>query len=619
MLLTLLPWALIIGVWIWMSRRATDDARAGGPLGGMLKNRSRKFDKATSVNVTFDDVAGLKAAKRDLQEIVQFLKEPERFRRLGGKVPRGVLLVGPPGTGKTLLARAVAGEAGVPFFSISGSEFIEMFVGVGASRVRELFEEAKKSAPAIVFIDEIDAVGRSRGAGLGGGHDEREQTLNQLLSEMDGFERNDLVVVHRGDQPARRARPGAAAPGPLRSARPRRSARAGGAPGHPRRAHQGQAARRRRRSRRRSPRTRPASRARISPTSSTRRRWRRRASGARASSQRRTSRARLRQDRARRSARGASCDPEEKRRVAVHEAGHAVVAALLAATPSRSQRVTIIPRGMALGVTQQSPGADRHLMTQAELESRLRVLMGGYAAERARARRASRPAPRTISRRRRELAFKMVAHYGMSERLGPVYYEHEAEHPFLGSASPPTAAPATRRSTPSRRRRGGCSGAPSMRPAMLERQRPALDRRRALLEHESLERDELDAILGTSAAPGGQRRRRHCRRQRAAILMRRFFRRSGAQLPPRWNDHDVVSGSRGRYGRNRQILDRVGCRHRVPDRGQRVPGIERLRGHPPAPTRPRRLNGLGPRAKRAGREPRIRGRSRRDRRGCDPR
>ena len=161
----------------------------------MMRGKTRRFEKEGQVPVRFDDVAGLRSAKQDLQEIVQFLKEPERFRRLGGKVPRGVLLVGPPGTGKTLLARAVAGEAGVPFFSINGSEFIELFVGVGASRVRELFEEAKKVAPAIIFIDEIDAVGRSRGSGLGGGHDEREQTLNQLLSEMDGFSRNDLTIV----------------------------------------------------------------------------------------------------------------------------------------------------------------------------------------------------------------------------------------------------------------------------------------------------------------------------------------------------------------------------------------------------------------------------------------
>jgi len=173
MVMTLLPWVLIIGAWVWMSRRTQGMLRTGGPFGGFMKSPGRKFDKATSVNVTFDDIAGLKAAKDDLREIVQFLKEPERFRRLGGKVPRGVLLVGPPGTGKTLLARAVAGESGVPFYSISASEFIEMFVGLGATRVRDLFKEAKSGAPAIIFIDEIDAVGRSRGAGLGGGNDER--------------------------------------------------------------------------------------------------------------------------------------------------------------------------------------------------------------------------------------------------------------------------------------------------------------------------------------------------------------------------------------------------------------------------------------------------------------
>ena len=192
--MAVLPFALIVGAWVWLSRRAQTMMGPGGPF-AMIKGKSRRFEKEGKVTVRFDDVAGLKSAKQDLQEIVQFLKEPERFRRLGGRVPRGVLLVGPPGTGKTLLARAVAGEAGVPFFSINGSEFIELFVGVGASRVRELFEEAKKVAPAIIFIDEIDAVGRSRGAGLGGGHDEREQTLNQLLSEMDGFDRNDLTIV----------------------------------------------------------------------------------------------------------------------------------------------------------------------------------------------------------------------------------------------------------------------------------------------------------------------------------------------------------------------------------------------------------------------------------------
>ncbi|MCA9642933.1 MAG: ATP-dependent metallopeptidase FtsH/Yme1/Tma family protein, partial [Myxococcales bacterium] len=191
----LLPFALLIGIFIWMGRRTSKMMSQGGPFGGLIKGRSKRFNQETDVKITFSDVAGSSAAKQDLQEVVEFLKDPTRFQRLGGKVPRGVLLVGPPGTGKTLIARAVAGEAGVPFFSINGSEFIEMFVGVGAARVRELFEESKKVSPAIIFIDEIDAVGRARGAGLGGGHDEREQTLNQLLSEMDGFSRNDLTIV----------------------------------------------------------------------------------------------------------------------------------------------------------------------------------------------------------------------------------------------------------------------------------------------------------------------------------------------------------------------------------------------------------------------------------------
>ena len=394
----------------------------------MIKNQSRKFDKATSVNVTFDDIAGLKAAKRDLQEIVQFLKEPERFQRLGGKVPRGVLLVGPPGTGKTLLARAVAGESGVPFFSISASEFIEMFVGLGAARVRDLFREAKKSAPAIVFIDEIDAVGRARGAGLGGGNDEREQTLNQLLSEMDGFDRSDLVVViaatnrpdvldpallrpgrfdrrvlvDRPELAARRAILGVHAKGkPLApdvdlqaiaaehagllgrgSRQPRQR---GGAVGDARGAGEHHA---RRTSPRRSTRSCSAIRARRSSTP--------RRSGASPSTRRAT-----------RSSRAFSPDAEP-----LH-------------------RVSIIPRGMALGVTQQSPGADRHLMAQAELESRLRVLMGGYAAERLVLGSISTGAENDLKEATR-LASRMVAHYGMSERLGPVYYDHDAEHPFLG-------------------------------------------------------------------------------------------------------------------------------------------------------------------------------------------
>jgi cell division protease FtsH len=193
LLLSLLPFALMISIVVWLSRRAMGQ-QGGGGLMSIGKSKAKLLTEAHG-RVTFDDVAGIDEAKEDLQEVVEFLRDPQKFQRLGGRIPRGVLLVGPPGTGKTLTARAVAGEANVPFFTISGSDFVEMFVGVGASRVRDMFEQAKKNAPCIIFIDEIDAVGRHRGAGLGGGNDEREQTLNQLLVEMDGFEANEGVII----------------------------------------------------------------------------------------------------------------------------------------------------------------------------------------------------------------------------------------------------------------------------------------------------------------------------------------------------------------------------------------------------------------------------------------
>ncbi len=202
MLSVWLPFLVLIGVWIFFMNRM----QGGGKGGAMGFGKSRaKLLTEKHGRVTFDDVAGIDEAKEELEEIVEFLRNPQKFSRLGGKIPKGALLVGPPGTGKTLLARAIAGEAGVPFFTISGSDFVEMFVGVGASRVRDMFEQAKKNAPCIVFIDEIDAVGRSRGVGYGGGNDEREQTLNQLLVEMDGFEANEGIIIVAGDQPPRRA------------------------------------------------------------------------------------------------------------------------------------------------------------------------------------------------------------------------------------------------------------------------------------------------------------------------------------------------------------------------------------------------------------------------------
>jgi cell division protease FtsH len=424
---TLLPWILIIGVWIWLSRRAQQMMGGGGPFSNVLKGKSRRFDKQTSVSLSFKDVAGLKSAKQDLKEVVNFLKQPEKFRRLGGKVPRGVLLVGPPGTGKTLLARAVAGEAGVAFFSISGSEFIEMFVGVGASRVRELFAEAKKAAPAIIFIDELDAVGRSRGAGLGGGNDEREQTLNQLLTEMDGFDRNDMTVVlaatNRPDVlDSALQRPGRFDRRVLVD-RPELEARRAILDVHMR-------------DKPIAPDVDLDQTARDTPGFS----------GADlANLVNEAALAATRRDAdliAQRDfdaayekivlgdPREGKLHPDEKRRVAVHESGHAI-AAHFGPHSEPLRRVSILPRGMALGVTQQSAPEDRHIQTQPELESRLAVLLGGFAAERLVLGNVSSGSANDL-KQATEIAFKMVAHFGMSERVGPVFHEHKVEHPFLG-------------------------------------------------------------------------------------------------------------------------------------------------------------------------------------------
>jgi cell division protease FtsH len=493
--LSFLPLLLISGVWIWLSRRATNMMGAGGPL-AMMRGRSRRFEKESEVPVRFDDVAGLQSAKRDLQEIVQFLKEPQRFRRLGGKVPRGVLLVGPPGTGKTLLARAVAGEAGVPFFSINGSEFIELFVGVGASRVRELFEETKKVAPAIVFIDEIDAVGRSRGSGLGGGHDEREQTLNQLLSEMDGFSRNDLTIVLAATN-----RPDVLDPALLRPGRfdrrviidrPELSARraildvhtrgkplaqdldldeiAGNTPGF-----SGADL---------------ANLANEAALNATRR-------GAEAISM---SDFLAAYDKiVLGDPRETKLDPGEKRRIAVHEAGHAVVAHF-SPNAEPPQRVSIIPRGMALGVTQQSPGGDRHIYTEPQLADNLRVMLGGHSAERVVLGDTSSGAENDL-KRASELAFKMVAHWGMSEKIGPVYHEHRTEHPFLGQvlATEGATSDATVHMIESETRRV-LTEAREAALKVVRDHRDVLDGLVAvLLERETIEKDELGRLLGPGA------------------------------------------------------------------------------------------------------------------------
>jgi cell division protease FtsH len=495
-LLSVLPFVLLVGLWVWVSRRAQSMMTTGGPLGGMMRGRTRRFEKEGQVPVRFDDVAGLKAAKQDLQEIVQFLKEPERFRRLGGKVPRGVLLVGPPGTGKTLLARAVAGEAGVPFFSINGSEFIELFVGVGASRVRELFEEAKKVAPAIIFIDEIDAVGRSRGSGLGGGHDEREQTLNQLLSEMDGFSRNDLTIVLAATN-----RPDVLDPALLRPGRfdrrviidrPELVARRAilgvhtrGMPLAPDVDLDESAAN--------TPGFSGADLANL-------------VNEAALTATRRGADAIARQDFVAAydkivlgDPRETKLDPQEKRRVAIHESGHAVVAHF-SPYAEPLQRVTIIPRGMALGVTQQTPGHDHHIYTYAQLQDQLRVLLGGYAAERTVFGDVSSGAENDL-KRGTELAFKMVAHWGMSDNIGPVYHEHRTEHPFLGQvlATEGGTSDATIHKIEEETRRI-LADALEGSLGTLKKHRGELDALGLhLIEHETVEKDELLRLLGPGA------------------------------------------------------------------------------------------------------------------------
>ncbi|MCA9247453.1 MAG: ATP-dependent zinc metalloprotease FtsH [Planctomycetales bacterium] len=416
---------LFVGLWMMM-RRTRDQMMGGGLFSGFTKSPAKKYE-ASDKRTTFDDVAGLEGVKEDLAEIVEYLKNPEKFQRLGGRVPRGVLLMGPPGTGKTLLARAVAGEAGVPFFSISGSEFIQMFVGVGASRVRDLFKSAKDSSPAILFIDEIDAVGRQRGAGLGGGHDEREQTLNQILSEMDGFSQTESVIVLAATN-----RPDVLDPALLRPGRFDRHVTV----------------------------DRPSQKGRVEilkvhtreiPLSSDVD-LERLAKGCvgltGADLQNLANEAALwatRQDKqmvdmsdfemARdKILMGAKREElltgKEKTMTAYHEAGHALLAWIVPGADV-VHKVTIIPRGRALGVTQLLPQEDRMNIGEHDLTARLVFIMGGRAAEKLIFDEYSAGAENDL-KEATKLARRMVAHWGMSERIGPVAFRTGEDHPFLG-------------------------------------------------------------------------------------------------------------------------------------------------------------------------------------------
>jgi len=428
LLISAFPILLLIGVWIYLMRRMQGGNGAGGAMGfGKSKAKMLTPDKR---RVTFEDVAGIDEAKLELEEIVDFLKDPQKFMRLGGRIPKGVLLVGPPGTGKTLLARAIAGEANVPFFTISGSDFVEMFVGVGASRVRDMFEQGKKNAPCIVFIDEIDAVGRSRGAGLGGGHDEREQTLNQLLVEMDGFEATEGVILIAATN-----RPDVLDPALLR---PGRFDRQVVVP-NPDIIGREQILKVHMRNVPVAPDVEPRVVARGTPGFS----------GADLANL--VNEAALIAARAGRrlvmmadfesakdkvlmgaERRSMVMTEDEKRLTAYHEAGHALVG-LLVPGNDPLHKVTIIPRGRALGVTMNLPERDRYALRKSEIEARLAMMFGGRIAE------ELIFGPESVTtgasndiQQATNLARQMVTEWGMSEKLGRLRYSENEEQVFLG-------------------------------------------------------------------------------------------------------------------------------------------------------------------------------------------
>jgi cell division protease FtsH len=419
----LLPFLLIFGFWIFMLRQMQSGGNKALSFG---KSRAKLLSNQQK-RVTFKDVAGVEEAKEELQEIIEFLKEPQKFQKLGGRIPKGVLMMGPPGTGKTLLARAIAGEANVPFFSISGSDFVEMFVGVGASRVRDLFEQGKKNAPCIIFIDEIDAVGRHRGAGLGGGHDEREQTLNQLLVEMDGFESNDGVILIASTN-----RPDVLDPALLRPgrfdrrvvvSRPDVRGREGILKVHTRKIPLGEdvdisvIARG-------TPGFTGADLANlVNEAALNAARYNKKVVA--------MSDFELAKDKVLMGAERKSMviSNEEKRVTAYHEAGHTLVG-LKVPNADPVHKVTIIPRGMALGVTQQLPEGDRHNYTKEYLLGQISILMGGRISEESFLGNITTGASNDIERAT-ELARAMVCEYGMSE-LGPLTFGKKEEQIFLG-------------------------------------------------------------------------------------------------------------------------------------------------------------------------------------------
>jgi cell division protease FtsH len=501
-LIGFLPWIFLIGIWIFIMRRMQSQ---GGGMGGGAKGifsfgRSRaKLITENAPKVTFNDVAGADEAKVELEEIIEFLREPSKFQKLGGKIPRGVLLLGPPGTGKTLLARAVAGEAGVPFLSISGADFVEMFVGVGASRVRDLFDQAKKHAPCIVFIDEIDAVGRHRGAGLGGGHDEREQTLNQLLVEMDGFDQNVGVIIVAATN-----RPDVLDPALLRPGRfdrqvvvdrPDVRGREGILKVHTRNTPLG-------------PDVDLQALARGTPGLSGADLANLVNEAALLAARRGGERLNMydfenAKDKVMMGVERKSVliSDEEKKTTSYHECGHVIVAkSIPEADPVH--KVTIIPRGRALGVTSYLPVDEKHTYSRDYLEAVITYALGGRAAERIVFNQITTGAGNDIERAT-DIARKMVCEWGMSEKLGPLRYGQAEQEVFIGRdfGHQKTFSDTTARIIDEEIRRIVETGSVRAESILRDKSETLERMANALLERETLDAGEIDLIMAGQELP----------------------------------------------------------------------------------------------------------------------
>jgi cell division protease FtsH len=491
LLMTILPALVLLGLFFLIVMPRFRDPLGGSFLSNYIKSPARRYERS-KLRVTFDDVADMENAKSELQEIVEFLRNPEKFQRLGAQVPKGVLLVGPPGTGKTLLARAVAGEAGVPFFSISGSEFIQMFVGVGASRVRDMFKNAKENAPCLLFIDEIDAVGRMRGAGVGGGSDEREQTLNQILSEMDGFQPNEMVIVLAATN-----RPDVLDSALLRPGRFDRHVTID------RPTWQGRLAILKVHTRNKpladDVNLEAIARKMIGMTGADLRNLTNEA----ALLATREGKSRIDRSDFERAADRILIGPkreevlsaEDKRRTAYHEAGHALVTWLVPQS-DRPLKVSIIPRGQSLGINISVPEEERYHHGMDYFKARLVMTMGGRAADRLVYNQPYAGAESDLKQATR-LARYMVTHWGMSERLGPMSFRIGEEHVFLGKEiqeardfSEGTAQVIDEEVQRLLRE------ADQKAFDLLKNNRDDLDRLAdALLQREELQREEIDALL----------------------------------------------------------------------------------------------------------------------------